>query len=255
MSLVPLKNLRQREQPRLSWWPQILVVSYAKTARFPSRTFVGISCRTSFPSASYMMGLASGFTLHTLRRMVVLPAFALPMMRIRNWGHSARIASALRAPCLTGRSLDGWASLFADAIAGEDEECTVRMKIRWSEINQGDHDQRAIASFSGWRLGAVYHPQPSSKMFAKRKPRDLPSRWPRKHPIYHNFGRPLVWTYSKKQARDLRETTTGNQRTCWGFTISHLPLLIANTNPITSTPLSFCTYLSFYVAWFSFTDL
>ena len=56
------------------------VVNFAKTARFPSRTLVGIF----FPFSSYMIGFASGFALHTLRRMVVLPAFALPMMRIRN---------------------------------------------------------------------------------------------------------------------------------------------------------------------------
>ena len=89
-----------------------------------------------------MIGFASGFALHTLRRMVVLPAFALPTMRIRNRGHSARIPFAFRAPCLTGRLLDDWASLFAVDIAGEGEECTVSMKIKWSEINLGRyHDQ------------------------------------------------------------------------------------------------------------------
>jgi len=92
---------------------------FAKIENFSSRTL------TFFPFSSYTIGFASGFTLHTLRRMVVLPAFALPMMRIRNRGHSARIASTLKAPCLTGRSLDDWASLFAADMAGEAEECTV----------------------------------------------------------------------------------------------------------------------------------
>ncbi len=72
-----------------------------------------------------MTGFASGFALQTLRRMVVLPAFALPMMRTRNWGHSRRIAAASKAPCLNGGvSLDDWASLFATDMAGE-EKCTV----------------------------------------------------------------------------------------------------------------------------------
>ena len=120
------------------------MVSFAKTARFSSRTLVEIS----FPFASYTIGFASGFALHTFRRMVVLPAFALPMMRIRNWGHSARISSALNAPCLTGRSLDDWASLFAVDIAGEREEGTVSMKVRWSEINLGRyHDQEPLLPF------------------------------------------------------------------------------------------------------------
>ena len=57
--------------------------------------------------------------------MVVLPAFALPMIRIRNRGQMLRISFALKAPCLTGRSLDDWVSLFAVDIAGEAEDCTV----------------------------------------------------------------------------------------------------------------------------------
>ena len=58
---------------------------YAETAR--CSTLGGsclTSCLTSFPSPSYMIGFASGFALQTLRRMVVLPAFALPMMSMRN---------------------------------------------------------------------------------------------------------------------------------------------------------------------------
>ena len=69
-------------------------------------------------------------------------------MRIRNRGHSARISSALKAPCLTERSLDEWASLFAVDIAGEGQECAVSMKTRWSEINLGRyHDQEPLLPF------------------------------------------------------------------------------------------------------------
>jgi len=106
-------------------------------------TLVG-ACSSSFPSASYTIGFASGFALHTLRRIVVFPAFALPMMRMRNWGHLPRISSALKAPCLNGRaSIDDWASLFVADIAGEDERWIWRLdggQFGWS---------RTFASFSG----------------------------------------------------------------------------------------------------------
>jgi len=49
-------------------------------------------------------------------------------MRIRNWGHLARISSALKAPCLTGRSLDHSASWFAVDMAGGAEECTASVE-------------------------------------------------------------------------------------------------------------------------------
>ena len=94
-------------------------------------------CTISFPSASYMIGFASGVTLHTLRRMVVLPAFALPIMRIRNLGHSLRISAGPKAPSLNGRaSLDEWASWFSADMAGE-EKYTLSLKTKWwSEISQ-----------------------------------------------------------------------------------------------------------------------
>ena len=171
VSLVSLKNLRQREQLRLSWWPRFLV-SFVKTAKFPSRTLVGTCCRISFSSASYTIGFASGFALHTLRKMVVLPAFALPTMRIRNWGHSARIFSGRKAPCLTGRSLD-WAPFFADDIAGEGEgeECTVSMKIRWSEINLGVITIKGslLPFLDGGRVQSFRSHPPRCLNFAKRK--------------------------------------------------------------------------------------
>jgi len=67
-----------------------------------------------------MAGFVSGLVLHTLRRMVVLPAFALPMMRMRNRGQTRRISAASKAPCLSGgASLDDWASWFAVGMAGE----------------------------------------------------------------------------------------------------------------------------------------
>ena len=74
-----------------------------------------------------MIGFASGFALHTLRRTVVLPAFAFPMTRIRNCGHSARIASALKAPCLTGSSPNKWASMISAGVTGEVGECMVNV--------------------------------------------------------------------------------------------------------------------------------
>ena len=117
------KNLESENSRDYRNDPRLWLV-FAKTARFPNRTLV----RTSFPSASYTIGFASGFALHTLRRIVVLPAFALPMMRIRNLGQAARISSALKAPCLTGSSLDDWASLYAVDMAGEAEECTVSVE-------------------------------------------------------------------------------------------------------------------------------
>ena len=41
-----------------------------------------------------------------------------------------------------------WASLFAVDIAGEGEECTVSMKIKWSETNLGRyHDQERLLPF------------------------------------------------------------------------------------------------------------
>jgi hypothetical protein len=39
------------------------------------------------PSLSYMMGFVPFATPQIFSRMVVLPALALPMMRIRKWGH------------------------------------------------------------------------------------------------------------------------------------------------------------------------
>ena len=123
--------------------PRLLVsFVFAKSANCPNRTL------TSFPFASYTIGFASGFALHTLRKMVVLPEFALPMMRIRNRAHSSRISSALKAPCLTGGSPDDRASLFTVDIAGEGEECAVNMKIEWSEINLGRyHNQEPLLPF------------------------------------------------------------------------------------------------------------
>ena len=123
--------------------PRLLVsFVFAKSANSPNRTL------TSFPFASYTIGFASGLALHTLRKMVVLPEFALPMMRIRNRAHSSRISSALKAPCLTGGSPDDRASLFTVDIAGEGEECAVNMKIEWSEINLGPyHNQEPLLPF------------------------------------------------------------------------------------------------------------
>ena len=258
-SLVSSKNLRQREQSRLSWWPRFLV-SFVKTARFPSRTLVGISCGTSFPSASYMIGFVSGFALHTLRRMVVLPAFALPIIRIRNWGHSARICSALRAPCLTRRSLDDCDSLFAVDIEGEGEECTASVKIKWSEINLWRyHDQEPLLPFLDESRGPGCSLRP--------QPRDLSSRWPRNRPLHRDLGRPPVWIYREKQARDddrnsMQMLNVGVSRSpsTWSehlFLRIHDPFVtlcqdttrhspsIASTYPITPTPLSFCTSFPF----------
>ena len=68
-----------------------------------------------------MIGFASRFALHTLRRMVVLPAFALPMTRMRNWGHRRRISAGPKAPSLDGRTLlDDWLS----ADMGGEQECS-----------------------------------------------------------------------------------------------------------------------------------
>ena len=107
------------------------------------------SCMTSFPSASYMIGFASSVALHTLRRMVVLPAFALPMTRMRNWGHSRRISAGPKAPSLNGRALlGGLASWFSADMAGE-EKCAVSLKTRWwSEISQWCYRFKNRVSFS-----------------------------------------------------------------------------------------------------------
>jgi len=136
ISLLPMKK---REEPQLSDDPGILLVFFffwdckiLKMARLTFKvglgawgcsTLVGAcACWTFFPSASYTIGFASGFALHILRRMVVFPAFALPMMRMRNWGHSRRICSALKALCLNGRaSIDFCVFLFAGDMAEEDE--------------------------------------------------------------------------------------------------------------------------------------
>jgi len=102
---------------------------------------------TSFPSASRMIGFVPRFALHTLRRMVVLPAFALPMTRMRNWGHWRWISSGPKAPSLNGRaSLDDW--LTADM--GGEEKCTVSLEARWwSEINErGPYRKNRAISFS-----------------------------------------------------------------------------------------------------------
>jgi len=89
MSLLPVKR---REEPRLSDDPRNFVSLFFRDRRIlkVDSTLVGAcwtlvgACSTSFPSASYTIGLASSFALHTLRRIVVFPAFALPMMRMRN---------------------------------------------------------------------------------------------------------------------------------------------------------------------------
>jgi len=97
-----------------------------------------------------MTGFASCFALHTLRKIVVLPAFALPMMRMRNLGHSRRIAAASKAPCLNGgTSLDDCASWLAVDMAGEDK-CTVGMRTWWrSEIDRNRDQQDGIEAEFG----------------------------------------------------------------------------------------------------------
>ena len=102
-------------------------------------------CLTFFPSASYMIGFASRFALHTLHRMVVLPAFALPMTRMRNWGHSWQISAGPKAPSLNGRaSLDEWTSWFSVDMAGEEESVKT---MWWSEINQWRYRFKDRVSF------------------------------------------------------------------------------------------------------------
>ena len=167
---------------------------FGKSASFSSRTL------SSFPFALYTIGFASGFALHILRRMVVFPAFALPMMRIRNWGHSARMSSASKAPCLNGRaSLDDLSSLFAADIAGEAEECTASLKTRWSEINLGVITIKSRCFLFWMKPGCSPSPSAFDQDVCKKKRLAI---YPR-----HNlgtahfimiFGRPLVWTSSKE---------------------------------------------------------
>jgi hypothetical protein len=54
-------------------------------------TVHGIS--SNLPILSYMMGCVPLVTPQTFSRMVVLPALALPMMRMRKWGHPYRSLS------------------------------------------------------------------------------------------------------------------------------------------------------------------
>ena len=111
MSLHLPENLTQPEQ--LPQGPKFVLV--CPETRFAWHTSAK-SCSTLifFPFASYMIGFVPRSTLHTLRRMVVLPAFAFPMTRMRNWGHSRRISPGSKAPSLNGRaSLDEWASWFS----------------------------------------------------------------------------------------------------------------------------------------------
>jgi len=137
------KNLTQPQQ--LPQGPKAALVC-PETARFPWHTSAKSRLTmTSFPSASYMIGFASGFALHTLRRMVVLPAFALPMTRMRNWWHWRRISSGPKAPSLNGRALlDDWS-----ADMEERRNAQWSSKTRWwSEINQCGPYRKNRVSFS-----------------------------------------------------------------------------------------------------------
>ena len=132
MFLRMSKNLTQlRELPQ---GPKA-VLDCPKTTRFTWHTSVKSRLTmTSFPSASHIIGFVPCFALHTLCNMVVLPALALPMMRMRNWRHWKWIASGPKAPSLNGRVLlDDWLS----ADMGGEEKYTVSFETRWwSGINE-----------------------------------------------------------------------------------------------------------------------
>ncbi len=55
---------------------------------------------SSTPFWSYMMGFVPFATPQTFSRMVVLPALALPMMRMRKWRHLYRSLSTLTEPSI-----------------------------------------------------------------------------------------------------------------------------------------------------------
>ena len=124
-----------------------------------------------------MIGFASRFALHTLRRMVVLPAFALPMTRMRNWGHRRRISAGPKAPSLDGRTLlDDWLS----ADMGGEQECSEFEDQVVVEINQCGPYRKNRVSFSRqnqssnaeWRSSFCLLPR-AVPMYSHEKPENL----------------------------------------------------------------------------------
>jgi len=174
---------------------------------------------TSFPSASRMIGFAPCFTLHTLRRMVVLPAFALPMTRMRNWGHRWQISSGPKAPSLNGRaSLDDWLS----ADMGREEKCTVSLEARWwLEINECRPYRKDRVSFSG-QIKAVTasllsFPRPVPiAMYSHQKPDNLPVTLCMAQESGSTLrGRPPFWTSRTAWIHDGRKAWLNTRWLTW----------------------------------------
>ena len=64
-----------------------------------------IQVSSNLPLLSYMMGCVPFATPQTFSRMVVLPALALPMMRMRKWGHPYRsLSTVISSTCAAAKN-------------------------------------------------------------------------------------------------------------------------------------------------------
>ena len=101
---------------------------------------------SSTPCSSYMMGFVPFPTPHTFSRIVVLPALALPMIRIRKQGHSycalsIAIASSVSIFIVTFDCLDQWFDPHDSGIP----------VLKVSAISNSDlHNSKASGSGKGW---------------------------------------------------------------------------------------------------------
>ena len=74
-------------RPHLKWWYQMICWLFKLITWKKLNNKRNLKSQTDLPSFPYMIGFVPFATPQTFSRMVVLPALALPMTRMRKCGH------------------------------------------------------------------------------------------------------------------------------------------------------------------------